>query len=42
MNIRQYQVHPGEGVACTITDTDDLVIARLAADLTGCAFGTFP
>jgi len=35
LNIRQYQVHPGGGVACTITDTDDLVIARLAADLTG-------
>lgn len=35
LNVRQYQVHPGGGVACTITDTDDLVIARLAADLTG-------
>jgi hypothetical protein len=34
LNIRQYQVDPGGGVACTITDQDDLVISRLAADLT--------
>ena len=35
LNIRQYEVSPGASVACTITDKDDLVISRLAADLTG-------
>jgi hypothetical protein len=35
LNVRQYRVDPGGGVACTITDQDDLVISRLAADLTG-------
>ena len=34
LNIRQYDVNPGGSVACTITDQDDMVIARLAADLT--------
>ncbi|HET9219702.1 MAG TPA: zf-HC2 domain-containing protein [Terriglobia bacterium] len=34
LNVRQYRVAPGGGVACTITDQDDLVISRLAADLT--------
>jgi hypothetical protein len=33
LNIRQYEVQPGHSVACTITDKDDLVISRLAADL---------
>jgi hypothetical protein len=35
LSMRQYAVEPGGGVACTITDKDDLVISRLAADLTG-------
>ena len=35
LSVRQYDVNPGGGVACTITDQDDLVISRLAADLTG-------
>lgn len=35
LNVRQYEVKPGHSVACTITDKDDLVIARLAADLKG-------
>lgn len=35
LSIRQYPVSPGDSVACTITDKDDLVISRLAADLTG-------
>jgi hypothetical protein len=35
LNIRQYTVKPGHSVACTITEKDDLVIARLAADLKG-------
>jgi len=35
LNLRQYRVDPGGKVACTITDQDDLVISRLAADLTG-------
>ena len=35
LNLRQYRVEPGGGVACTITDKDDMVITRLAADLTG-------
>jgi hypothetical protein len=33
--IRQYHVEPGGDVACTITEQDDLVISRLAADLVG-------
>jgi hypothetical protein len=35
LNIRQYEVSPGDTVACTITDKDDLVISRIAADLAG-------
>jgi hypothetical protein len=35
LSIRQYEVSPGNSVACTITDKDDLVISRLAADLSG-------
>jgi hypothetical protein len=35
LHLRQYRVDPGAKVACTITDQDDLVISRLAADLTG-------
>jgi len=35
LNVRQYTVRPGGGVECTITDTDDVVIAHLAADLAG-------
>ena len=35
LNIRQYAVKPGHSVACTITEKDDLVIARLAANLKG-------
>lgn len=35
LNIRQYRVDPGGRVDCTITAQDDLVISRLAADLTG-------
>ena len=33
--IRQYDVNPGGAVDCTITPKDDLVIARLAADMAG-------
>ena len=35
LNIRQYEVSPGGSVACTITDKDDLVISRIAADMAG-------
>jgi Putative zinc-finger len=35
LRIRQYDANPGDSVACTITEKDDLVIARLAADLSG-------
>ena len=33
--IREYQVHPGGGVQCTVSPEDDVVLARLAADLGG-------
>src|SRR5262245_26209060 len=35
LNFRQYNVRAGGGVECTITAKDDVVIAHLAADLTG-------
>lgn len=31
--VRQYDVAPGQTVACTISAADDLLVARLAADL---------
>lgn len=33
--VRQYAFVPGQTVACTIAADDDLLLARLAADLTG-------
>lgn len=33
--VRQYDFAPGQTVACTIAADDDLLVARLAADLTG-------
>jgi hypothetical protein len=33
--IREYRVRPGGGVQCTVSPDDDLVLARLAADLGG-------
>jgi hypothetical protein len=33
--IRQYDFAPGQTVACTISADDDLLVARLAADLSG-------
>jgi len=33
--VRQYDFAPGESVACTIAADDDLLVARLAADLSG-------
>lgn len=35
LRIREYAVGPGERVACTVTPDDDLVVARLRADLRG-------
>lgn len=35
--VRQYDLVPGGSVACTIAADDDLLIARLAADLSGVA-----
>jgi len=35
MHIRQYTASPGGRVECTVTAEDDLLIGRLAADLTG-------
>jgi hypothetical protein len=33
--VRQYDFEPGQTVACTISADDDLLVARLAADLSG-------
>ena len=35
MRVRQYAPPPGGGVQCTVTAEDDLLIARLAANLSG-------
>lgn len=35
LRIREYAPPPGGGVECTVTDADDLLIGRLAADLGG-------
>ena len=35
LRVRQYAPPPGGGVQCTVTAEDDLLIARLAADLSG-------
>ena len=33
--VREYRVHPGGGVQCTVSPEDDVVLARLEADLGG-------
>ena len=33
--VREYTASPGDAVQCTVTLDDDLLVARLAADLTG-------
>jgi hypothetical protein len=35
--VREYTAVPGEGVQCTVSADDDLLVARLAADLSGAA-----
>jgi hypothetical protein len=35
LRIREYSVAPGGSVPCTVTEDDDLIIGRLAADVTG-------
>ena len=35
LHIREYSVTPGGSVLCTVTEDDDLVIGRLAVDVTG-------
>jgi len=35
LRVREYRQTPGGSVACTVTSQDDLLIARLAADLRG-------
>lgn len=35
LHVREYAVAPGGSVQCTVTADDDLVVARLAADLAG-------
>lgn len=35
LRIREYAPPPGGSVQCTVTDDDDLIIGRLAADLSG-------
>jgi len=37
LRIREYAPPPGGGVQCTVTSEDDLLIGRLAADLSGAA-----
>jgi len=37
VRVREYRVEPGEGVNCTITPEDDLVVSRLRAPLEGVA-----
>lgn len=37
LHIRQYAPPPGGGVQCTVTAEDDILIGRLAADLSGAA-----
>jgi hypothetical protein len=37
VSVREYAPPPGGSVLCTITEDDDLVIGRLAADMTGAA-----
>src|SRR5262245_4771167 len=35
LRVRQYAPPPGGDVQCTVTDEDDILIGRLAADLSG-------
>ena len=35
LRVREYAARPGGSVACTVTADDDLLIARLAADMSG-------
>lgn len=35
LRVRQYAPPPGGGVQCTVTEEDDILIARLAANLSG-------
>ena len=35
LRVRQYSLPPGGGVECTVTAEDDILIARLAANLSG-------
>jgi hypothetical protein len=35
LRVREYRLAPGGSVQCTVTPSDDLVVARLAADLRG-------
>ena len=35
LRVRQYAPPPGGGVQCTVTEEDDILIGRLAADLSG-------
>ncbi len=35
LRVREYRVAPGESVQCTVTADDDLVVARLVAELHG-------
>lgn len=35
LRVREYTLPPGGSVACTVTADDDILIARLAADLSG-------
>ena len=37
LRVREYSPPPGGGVQCTVTAEDDLLISRLAADLSGAA-----
>src|SRR6185503_14231853 len=33
--VRQYTLHPGEPIACTVAADDDFLVGHLVADLTG-------
>jgi hypothetical protein len=35
LRVREYAPAPGGSVLCTVTEDDDLVVGRLAADVTG-------
>jgi hypothetical protein len=35
LRVREYSLQPGESVQCTVSADDDLLVARLGADLTG-------